>query len=63
LIQYVKIKFVNPEDEDKVFLDLARAGKFFVVKERGAPVFVIPVSSLEVLDKAGIGYKELERLG
>jgi hypothetical protein len=60
-MQYVKIKFTDPEDQSRVFLDLAQSGKFFMVKEDGPVVFVVPLSSLGVLEKAGVGYKELER--
>jgi hypothetical protein len=58
----VKFKFTNPEDWEKVFMELGRASKVIMLKEDDSPVFIVPRKSLEILDQAEVGYKVLEEM-
>lgn len=58
----VKFKFLNPEDEAKVLLELARASKVILLKEDDSAVFIVPRKSLEILEQTGVDYKVLEEM-
>jgi len=58
----VKFKFLNSQDEDKVFMDLLRVGKVILRKEDDSKVFIAPRKSLEILDREHIRYQILEEL-
>ena len=58
----VKLKLLNPEDEEKVFLPLTRSSKVIAIKESSSKVLVVPKKSLDILEKAGVSYEVLEEL-
>lgn len=62
-MEYVKFKFVNPEDERKVFIALIRQSKVVVVKDGDTEAFIVPKKSLAVLDQKEIHYEVLAELG
>lgn len=62
-MQYVKIKFEDPEDKAKVFISLIRLSKVVIVKEEDAEVFIVPRKSLAILDQEEVRYKVLGELG
>ena len=62
-MQYVKIKFVDPEDKAQVFIPLIRLSKVVIVKEGDAEVFIVPRKSLTLLDQKEVRYQVLGELG
>jgi len=62
-VQYVKIKFVDPEDKAQVFIPLIRLSKVVIVKEGRAEAFIVPRKSLSLLDQKEVRYQVLGELG
>ena len=63
MLQYVKIKFLDSGEEAKAFFHLVKLSKVVSLKEGGVEVFIVPRTSLTVLDQEELAYQVLGEMG